>query len=53
MKKVVLSGIKVTGFSGPLLSVHNVDGTGLEGAAQIDAPQSARCGYRHPRCPTG
>ncbi|HVZ29719.1 MAG TPA: glycoside hydrolase family 28 protein [Asticcacaulis sp.] len=37
MKKVTLKDIKVTGFSGPLLSTHNVTGTGLEGAVDIPA----------------
>ena len=36
---VVLSGIhvKVTDFKGPLLATLNVTGTGLTGAAKIDA----------------
>jgi len=36
MKNVRLSGIKVTGFEGPLLSTANVTGTGLTGAAKLD-----------------
>ena len=32
MKGVVLKDIKVTGFTGPLLGINNVTGTGLEGA---------------------
>jgi polygalacturonase len=31
--------VKVSGLSGPLLSTHNVSGTGLEGAAAIDGPK--------------
>jgi len=31
-----VSGIKVTGFDGPLLSTYNVKGTGLAGAKPID-----------------
>lgn len=38
-KKVKLRDIHVTGFSGPLLSVSNVTGTGLEGAVTIDPPK--------------
>jgi hypothetical protein len=33
-----LSGINVTGFSGALLGIVNVTGTGLEGATAIAAP---------------
>jgi hypothetical protein len=36
VKGAVLRNIKVTGFSGPLLSIANVTGTGLAGAAAID-----------------
>ncbi len=36
MKNVVLRNIKVTGFTGPLISIDNVTGTGLAGAARID-----------------
>jgi polygalacturonase len=39
MTHVRLSGIKVTGFEGPLLSIVNVTGTGLEGAVKIEAPK--------------
>ncbi|HUA57643.1 MAG TPA: glycoside hydrolase family 28 protein, partial [Verrucomicrobiae bacterium] len=31
--------VKVTGLTGPLVSVHNVTGKGLEGAAQVDGPK--------------
>ncbi len=37
MKNVVLKDIKVTGFTGPLLSTHNVAGKGLAGAVDIPA----------------
>lgn len=37
MRRVVLKDIKVTGFSGPLLSTYNVTGTGLNGAAALQA----------------
>jgi len=35
MKHVELKDIKVTGFSGPLLSTQNVTGKGLEGAVEV------------------
>ena len=35
MKHVELKDIKVTGFSGPLLSTQNVTGKGLEGAVPL------------------
>ena len=31
--------VKVTGYAGPLLGIHNVTGRGLEGAATIDGPK--------------
>ncbi|HXE64561.1 MAG TPA: glycoside hydrolase family 28 protein [Bryobacteraceae bacterium] len=34
-----IRNIRVTGFSGPLLSIHNVTGKGLDGAATIDGPK--------------
>jgi polygalacturonase len=34
-----LSSIKVTGYTGPLLSIANVTGTGLAGAITVDAPK--------------
>ena len=37
MKDVVIRNIKVTGFEGPLISIDNVTGLGLAGAAKIDA----------------
>jgi hypothetical protein len=39
VKKAKLRDLKVTGFTGPLLSIHNVTGSGLEGATTIDAPK--------------
>lgn len=39
IKNAKLRNINVTGFSGPLLSTYNVSGTGLQGAASIDAPK--------------
>jgi polygalacturonase len=37
-KNAHLGGIKVTGFTGPLISTANVTGTGLAGAVTIDGP---------------
>lgn len=34
-----IANINVTGFQGPLLSIHNVTGKGLQGAVQIDGPK--------------
>ncbi len=36
MKNVVIRNVKATGFDGPLLSIDNVMGVGLAGAAKID-----------------
>jgi polygalacturonase len=36
MKNVAIRNVKVTGFEGPLVSISNVTGTGLAGAAEID-----------------
>ena len=36
MRNAVIRNIKVTGFSGPLVSLDNVTGSGLAGAAKID-----------------
>jgi polygalacturonase len=36
MKNVVIRNVKVTGFEGPLISIENVTGVGLAGAAKID-----------------
>jgi polygalacturonase len=35
-KDALIRDVKVTGFTGPLLSVENVTGVGLEGAARLD-----------------
>ena len=39
VKKADLRNIKVRGFSGPLLQIHNVTGKGLEGAAAMEQPK--------------
>jgi hypothetical protein len=39
IKNAKLSNINVTGYSGPLLGINNVTGSGLDGAAQIPAPK--------------
>jgi polygalacturonase len=39
IKKAVLKNINVSGFKGPLISINNVSGEGLEGAAIIDPPK--------------
>jgi polygalacturonase len=39
INKAKLKDIHVTGFTGPLLGINNVSGTGLEGAVNIDAPK--------------
>ena len=39
IRKAKLRDINVTGFTGPLLSISNVTGTGLEGAVTIDPPK--------------
>lgn len=38
MRDVALSDISVTGYTGPLLRVYNVRGSGLDGAASLPAP---------------
>ena len=40
VKNAVIRDVKVTGLTGPLLSIHNVTGKGLAGATQIDAPKA-------------
>jgi polygalacturonase len=40
IKNAKLSNIKVTGFEGPLLSTYNVTGTGLTGAAKLEAAKT-------------
>jgi polygalacturonase len=39
IKNAVIRKINVTGVTGPLVSIHNVTGKGLEGATQIDGPK--------------
>lgn len=39
IRKANLKNIKVTGFKGPLLSINNVSGKGLNGAAHLDVPE--------------
>jgi polygalacturonase len=40
MKNVAIRDIKVTGYAGPLLSIANVTGRGLAGAARIEPPKA-------------
>jgi polygalacturonase len=39
IKNAKLKNINVTGYEGPLLSIYNVEGRGIDGAAKIDAPK--------------
>jgi polygalacturonase len=39
VKKAELRDIQVTGFSGPLIGIQNVSGTGIDGATKIDGPK--------------
>jgi polygalacturonase len=39
IRKAEIRDVKVTGVSGPMLSIHNVTGKGLAGAAAIDGPK--------------
>ena len=39
INKAEIRNIKVTGYSGPLLSIVNVTGKGLEGATTIEPPK--------------
>jgi polygalacturonase len=38
-KNVEIRKIEIAGLTGPLLSIHNVEGKGLEGAVQIEGPK--------------
>jgi polygalacturonase len=38
-RKAEIRNVKVSGLTAPLLSIHNVSGKGLEGAAMIDGPK--------------
>lgn len=39
IRRARLRNIDVSGYTGPLLSIHNVTGKGLEGAAAIEGPK--------------
>jgi polygalacturonase len=39
IKNAEIRGVAVTGYTGPLIGIHNVTGTGLEGAVEIDGPK--------------
>ncbi len=39
IKNAEVRNIQVTGYTGPLIGINNVSGTGLEGAVQIDPPK--------------
>jgi hypothetical protein len=39
IRSATLRDIKVTGYAGPLVGVHNVTGRGLKGAANVEAPK--------------
>ena len=39
VKNARIEGIKVTGYSGPLIGINKVTGKGLAGAATIDSPK--------------
>jgi polygalacturonase len=39
IKKADIKNINVSGFSGPLLGINNVSGSGLKGAIEIDQPK--------------
>jgi hypothetical protein len=41
IKNAKLQDIRVTGYSGPLLSTYSVTGSGLDGASTIDPPKLA------------
>jgi polygalacturonase len=36
IRKAEIRNIRISGFAGPLIAIHNVTGKGLEGAAKID-----------------
>jgi polygalacturonase len=40
VKRADIRNVKVTGLTGPLLSVHNVSGKGIAGAVQIEPPKT-------------
>jgi polygalacturonase len=39
IKNADIRDVKVTGYTGPLLSIHNVTGRGLDGATAIEGPK--------------
>ena len=39
IKNAEIRDVRVTGYAGPLLGIHNVSGKGLEGAAEIEGPK--------------
>lgn len=39
VKKASIADVRVTGYTGSLISIHNVTGSGLNGAAQIAGPK--------------
>ncbi|CAN5652592.1 hypothetical protein BH10ACI4_BH10ACI4_03350 [soil metagenome] len=41
IRRAVIRGVKVTGFSGPLLTISDVTGTGLTGAVTVEAAKAA------------
>jgi len=52
VKNVRLRGIQVTGYTGPLLAIAEVTGTGLEGATQLDATKLPKAPDAAPVPPT-
>jgi polygalacturonase len=40
IRNAEIRNIKVTGYSGPLITINNVTGTGVDGAAAIGAPKA-------------
>ena len=40
VKNAEIRDVNVSGVAGPLVAIHNVTGSGLEGAAMIDAPKA-------------
>jgi len=39
IRKAEIRNVKVTGLTGPLISLHYVNGNGLEGATPIEGPK--------------
>ena len=40
MRHVEITNVKVSGYAGPLINLYNVTGTGLHGAATMEAPKA-------------